>query len=151
MSSHKKLKSVSHNFSHSFLSLMNFSGNDYFLSHLLKQCRKTGLDKIEIDVLNKTAKPVELLTHTISKSIGYWNESFPKLVKDSGSSMDFIKSADMKIEFDLTKERPYQGLKKHIESPFVCIMTIVDDNSKNHERRHEGWWYPENDKKWWQF
>ena len=151
MSSHKKLKSVSHNFSHSFLSLMNFSGNDYFLGHLLKQCRKTGEDKIEIDVLNKTAKPVELLTNTISKSIEYWNDSFPKLVTDSGSSMEFIQSADLIIEFDLTQKRAYQGYENYIESPFVCTMTIVDDNSKVYERRHEGWWYPENDKKWWQF
>ena len=130
---------------------MNFSGNDYFLGHLLKQCRKTGINKIEIDVLNKSARPAALLNSTISKSIGYWNESFPKLVIDSGSSMNFLKSAVMIIEFDLTQERAYQSSKNCIESPFVCTMTIVDDNSKVYKRSHEGWWYPENDKKWWQF
>ena len=46
MTSHKPLKSVSHNFGHSFISLMNYIHDDYILGHLLKQARLTT-DNIE--------------------------------------------------------------------------------------------------------
>ena len=89
MTSHKPLKSVSQNFGHSFISLMNYIDNDYFLGHLLKQARKTILNRLEVDILKNTASPELLLTDTICRSIEYWNKWFPDLVKSSGSTMDF--------------------------------------------------------------
>ena len=55
MTSHKPLKSVSHNFGHSFISLMNYVNDDYVLGHLLRQARKTTLNKLTIDVLQNSA------------------------------------------------------------------------------------------------
>ena len=52
MPSHKVLKSVSHNFGHSIVSLMNYVGIDYFLGALQKQMRKTKLNRLEVDILN---------------------------------------------------------------------------------------------------
>lgn len=62
MTSHKPLKRISHNFSHSFISLMNYINDDYFLGHLLKKARKTGKDCLEINILENKAEPKELLT-----------------------------------------------------------------------------------------
>lgn len=143
MPSHKPLKSVSHNFSHSFISLMNYINDDYFLGHLLKQARATNLSKLHIDVLQNKASPEHLLTKEVSSSIEYWNKWFPTLVESSGSSMEFIKSATMTIEFDLNIIKLHSSDNDLTESPFSCEMSIIDDRGKEYKYRHEGWWYPE--------
>jgi len=143
MTSHKPLKSVSHNFGHSFISLMNFMNDDYFLGHLLRQARKTRINKLTIDVLQNTAKPTELLTEEIKKSIEQWNKWFPSLVESSGSTMDFVSSAIMTVEFDLNQTRPYLNDNQIIESPFTCEIIITDDRGKEYKHKHEGWWFPE--------
>ena len=143
MTSHKPLKSVSHNFGHSFISLMNYMNDDYFLGHLLKQARKTRLNKLTIDVLQNTAKPTELLTEEIKKSIEHWNKWFPSLVESSGSTMDFVSSAIMTVEFELNQTRPYLNDNQIIESPFTCEIIITDDRGKEYKHKHEGWWFPE--------
>lgn len=143
MSSHKRLHSVSHNFSHSFISLMNFINNDYFLGHLLKQARVTKLNRLQIDVLQNKALPEPLLTKEVSSSIEHWNKWFPTLVESSGSSMKFVKSATMTIAFDLNTIKPHSSYNDLTESPFSCEMSIIDDRGKEYKYRHEGWWYPE--------
>lgn len=143
MPSHKTLKSVSHNFGHSFVSFMNYMETDYFLGLLQTEMRKTGLNKLEVDILNNKSQPNELLTRKIMKSIAYWTKWFPKLVEDSGSSMDFVNSAKMTIEFDLTLSRPYPHDNRFIENPYVCGIKIVDDNGKEYLKEQKGWWFPE--------
>ena len=140
MPSHKPLKSVAHNFSHSFISLMNFVNDDYFLDHLLKQAKKTNLNKLTIDILQNSAEPIGLLTNEIKASIESWNKWFPSLVENSGSAMEFVNSAIMTIQFDLQQTRPCGWNKNSSESPFVCEILIIDDRGKKYKRKHEEWW-----------
>ncbi len=141
MISHKPLRSVSHNFGHSFISLMNYINDDYFLGHLLRQARKTKLNKLTVDILNDNAEPKGLLTSEIRTSIKHYCDWFPTLVTGSGSTMDYVTSATMTIEFDLGTSRPYNDTLT--ENPFSCDIVIVDDRGKEYRHRHEGWWYPE--------
>ena len=143
MTSHKPLKSISHNFSHSFISLMNYINDDYFLGHLLKQARQTKISRLTVDIVRKNAEPSELLTKPVLTSVEHYIKWFPELVKDSGSTMDFISSAILTVEFELEKTRPYSIHKDIFESPFTCEMTIVDDRGKEYKHKHVGWWYPE--------
>ncbi len=143
MISHKPLRSVSHNFGHSFISLINYIEDDYFMGHLLKQARKTNYNKLTVDILNNLAEPAKLLNDPVKSSIEHWNKWFPTLVERSGSTMDFISSATMTIEFDLKQTRAYLGNKDYLESPFICEIVIVDDRGKEYKRKQEGWWYPE--------
>ena len=143
MSSHKTLKSVAHNFGHSFISLMNYIDDDYFLGHLLKQVRATNLSRLEVDLLKGTAKPEQLLNKLIRDSIRHWNSRFSMLIVNSGSSMDFVSSASMVIEFDLSKTRPYSNGSSIAESSFICEVRIIDDRGKEYQHKHKGWWYPE--------
>ena len=143
MISHKPLKSISHNFGHSFISLMNYINDDYFLGHLLKQSRQTKISKLTIDILKNSAEPTALLTTSIIASIGYWNKWFPTLVENSGSTMDFISSAIMTIDFDLQVTRPNSMDNKILENPFTCELVIIDDRNKIYKHKHEGWWYSE--------
>lgn len=143
MTSHKSLKSVSHNFGHSFISLMNYINDDYFLGHLLKQARKTKCNKLTVDILKNIAEPNELLTDQIKSSIEHWNRWFPTLVANSGSTMDFVSSATLTIEFDLKQTRPHLEDKDYFESPFICEVVIIDDRGKVYKRKFEDWWYIE--------
>lgn len=142
MTSHKPLKSISHNFGHSFISLMNYINGDYFPGHLLKQAQFTNLNKLDVDILADTASPEELLTKSIRDSIHHWCKGFPDLVKSSGSTMDYVSKATMTIEFDLKVARP--KFNTHFaESPFTCEIKIIDDRGKEYKHVHSGWWYPE--------
>ena len=143
MTSHKPLKSVSHNFGHSFISLMNYIHDDYILGHLLKQARLTKLNKLTVDILAGTAFPKELLTLPILNSIHHWCKWFPDLVNSSGSTMDYVAKATMTIEFDLSKTRPYANDNHITESPFECEIIITDDRGKEYRHKHNGWWFPE--------
>lgn len=143
MPSHKSLRGISHNFSHSFISMMNYINDDYFLGHLLKQARLTRSSRLTVDLLRKTATPSDLLSNSVVTSIENYIKWFPELVIDSGSTMDFISSAGLTVEFDLEKTRPYSIHKDIFESPFICEMTIIDDRGKEYKHQHVGWWYPE--------
>lgn len=101
------------------------------------------MNRLEVDILNQVAKPEPLLTGAIRNSIKYWTEWFPSLVESSGSSLDFIKSATVTIEFDLTQTRDYLNDSKFTENPFWCEVVIIDDRGKKYSRKHEGWWFPE--------
>ena len=143
VTSHKPLKSVSHNFGHSFISLMNYINDDYFLGHLLRQMRITNLPRLEVNILENTANPKDLLTKPIIDSIKHWNTWFPTLVKNSGSTMDYVTKATMTIEFDLNKSRLYNNDNRVTENPFTCKIAIIDDRDREYKHTHEGWWYPE--------
>lgn len=144
MPSHKVLKSVSHNFGHSIVSLMNYVGTDYFLGALQKQMRKTKINRLEVDILNNECHPKELLTRRILPTIKRYNKYFPELVESGGSSMEFVKSANMVIEFDLTTSRISPIDNKFIENPYVCEINIVDENGKEYKTEQKDWWFPEN-------
>ena len=143
MTSHKPLKSISHNFSHSFVSLMNYSNDDYFLSHLLKQARLTKIWRLTVDLVGKTAGPSELLSRPVLMSIDHYINWFPEFVKDSGSTMAYVSSAILTIEFDLERSIQYSIHKDIFETPFSCEMIIIDDRDKVYKEKHSGWWYPE--------
>jgi hypothetical protein len=140
MARHKTLKSISHNFSHSFISLLNHVNGDYFMGHLTRQARITNQSALSIDILKKTAQPTELLTNEIKASIDHWNNWFPELVEKGGSSMEFVKSATMKIEFDFRISRPYGGIERCMESPYFCEIIIIDDRGKEYKRKHEDYY-----------
>lgn len=143
MAQYKTLKSVAHNFGHSFLSLMNYYKDDYTLGHIQKQMLLTGLNKLEIDILKNEAKPLELLTEPIQKSIDGYIKWFPKLIKDSKSDLELVKEARLTIEFDLTKSRTCSFAPDYTENPYLCISRIIDDRGKEYKYEFNDWWFPE--------
>jgi hypothetical protein len=124
---------------------MNYINDDYLLGHLLRQSRKTKINKLSVDILNDNAEPKELLTSEIRTSLKHYCKWFPTLVNQSGSTMDYVTSATMTIEFDLERSRPYNDTLT--ENPFLCEIVIVDDRGKEYRHRHEGWWFPETKQK----
>jgi len=143
MPSHKTLKSIAHNFGHSFTSLMNYHTDDYVLGHILKQARLTGYSKLSIDIKNKVAEPTDLVNEKISDSISRYLDWFPNFVKDSGASMDYISKATMCVTFDLSRTKPCGFDSKVLQNPYTCEVIIVDDREKEYKAVLTDWWYPE--------
>jgi hypothetical protein len=73
---YKNIYSATHNFGHSFTSLMNYVDSDYVVDELSKIHSK-GYD-IEVDWLEREFQPENLATSRIKKSIGYWGDSLPE-------------------------------------------------------------------------
>ena len=65
MARYKVLKSVAHNIGHSFISLMNYVGDDYVMGHILRFAMRTGHDTITMDFVTREAGPPELLAEPI--------------------------------------------------------------------------------------
>lgn len=119
---------------------MNYINDDYLLGHLLKQARTTKLNCLQIDILQNRAVSEQLLTPPIRNAIERWNKWFPALVESSGSTMEFVKSTTLTIEFDLNTTKPNSVYHNVIGSSFSCEMSIIDDRGKEYNYRHEGWW-----------
>jgi hypothetical protein len=145
MPSHKVLASIAHNFGHSFTSMMNYRSDDYVLGHLLAAARKTGSNTLRVDILARTAEPEGLLPPPVRSSIADHTADFSRLVTSMKSSLEFIRSAQMTIAFDLAQQRPYLSAARFIESPYTCTTEIIDDRGKTYSSTLRGWWFPELD------
>jgi hypothetical protein len=140
MAKYKTLKSVAHNIGYSFISTMNYNKDDYALGHIQKQMKLTGLNKIEIDLLTISTKPVEILTEPIQKSIEDYVNWLPSLVKDSKSDLQFVKEAKLIIEFNFSQSRICSFAPEYTENPYICVSTIIDDRGKEYRYEFKDWW-----------
>ena len=82
------LKSVAHNFSHSFVSYMNYFDDDYVVEDLLRIVRNSG--RVSICWLPDTQPPAGL-TPRILKSIAHYKSWLPKHVANAGAELDAIR------------------------------------------------------------
>jgi hypothetical protein len=158
MSRYKVLKSVAHNIGHSFTSLMNYSGDDYVMGHILRLARKTGCDTFRIDFVSGEAGPPELLVDPISDVPARYANFFWDLVSRHGSDRSLVKVATLTLRFDLTTRRPLFRDPRFIESPYTCNVLIADNRGKDYKAQFKARWYPERldppeekSRWWWKF
>lgn len=142
MASHKTLKSVVRSLAESFTSLMNYSGDDYVLGHLVYTAWKTGATTCHVDLINGLIDPSPLVIPPVQESIMHYVRWLPDLVNRSQSEMSFIASAELVITIDPNNRWPYRKTNFQ-ESPFSCAVRIMDDRGKIYAHRITGWWYPE--------
>lgn len=153
MTSRKPLKSVVTSLAQSFTSLMNYSGDDYVLGHIVRAAWSTGATRLRVDLLRGAIDPSPLLLPEVRSAVAYYAEWFPDLVRRSNSSIDFVSAAELLVSVDPTTRRPYLD-GEFQESPFICTVHVIDDHGKAYSHEIKGWWYPEKTeakKKWWKF
>jgi hypothetical protein len=63
----KVLKGVANNVGSSFTSLMNYTGDDYSMGHILRFARESGTDTLTMDLLRGEGHPGALLKEPISR------------------------------------------------------------------------------------
>src|SRR5213079_1698851 len=93
MARYKVLESVAHNVAHSYLSLMNYRGDDYVVCHLFRAAKAAGQPHVRIDVLKGELSPATILTPTLAESVDNCREWFPRLVQSQGAAFDMVSQA----------------------------------------------------------
>lgn len=143
MAKHKTLQSVVNSFADSFTSLMNYSGDDYVMGHILTAARETGKARLDVDLLSGQIEPEDFLRDPIVSSMAYRCADFPKLVERNGSDPAYVATANMTIELDIETEQPVPHARHLRQSPFVCTVALTDDRGRIYQAVRKDWWYPE--------
>ncbi len=84
------LKSVAHNFSHSFVSFMNYVDDGYVIDDLRQLARQANGERISIHWL-PDSKHQAPLPQRVLKSIDNYKAWLPNLVSSSGASIEAIR------------------------------------------------------------
>jgi hypothetical protein len=115
---YKILKSIAHNFSHSFVSSMNYVDDGHVVDDLLQLARKADGERISIHWIPDIASQ-KRLTPRVLKSIAIHREWLPKHVQNSGASIDAIREFRTDIFLKPNKQVAVQAY-------------LVDDRGKEH-------------------
>lgn len=140
MAKYKTLKSIAHNTAHSYLSLMNYIQGNYVVEYIFQLAKDNKSPYVKIDILNKAIEPVIFGISPILESLQYLNNSFFSLLSAEHLGREHIKSASIKIEFDLNSIKKSES-NPQLELPsYKCISSIEDINGKVHEANVVEWW-----------
>lgn len=134
----KVLKSIGHNATHSYLSLMNYRENDHVIGHLYRIAKDSNNSNIFIDILKKEIKPNSFGTKVIKQSLIDLEQDFLRLLKGANLTKDDIQSAIVKIDFDLDNSGIGQS-GSQLER-YKCVVEITDMNEKMHTANVKEWW-----------
>jgi len=86
---YKNLKSVAHNFSHSFVSFMNYVDGAYVIDDLRQLARKAGGERVSIYWLPISKEQADL-TPRVLKGIADYKTRLPKFFSDAGADLEAI-------------------------------------------------------------
>ena len=98
---YKHVPSALHNFGHSFVSLMNYVDDEYVVDVLEGIAREESDHQVEINFSTGKAEPSRALDiPVVSKSVKYWQDWLPKLLRSHGVNPEAINNA--RVRFRLT-------------------------------------------------
>jgi hypothetical protein len=137
---YKALKSVAHNFGHSFVSLMNYRADDYVMSHLARRAIEAGQPELRVDLLSGSAEPRTLLIPPVRDSIAHRVPWLQTLLASHRISSSAVQAAHMRIRFELERRSVNHGFRNAWEIPFDCWVELTDDRGKAHIGHIRAWW-----------
>jgi len=115
---YKVLKSIAHNFSHSFVGYTNYFDDGHVIDDLLQLVRNANGERIRIQWIPETAINVAWLAR-VRKSIAHYREWFPNHVQNSGASIDAIREFRTDIYLKPNKQIAVEAY-------------LIDDRGKGH-------------------
>ena len=128
------LKSVAHNFAHSFVSVMNQVGNDTTMCHLVRRSRRTKRRVFRVDVLKRSLGPTDLVTTRIARAVGSYCDDFGRLITRGGAALDMVSQARLVVR--IAHGRVIGAPSRQLHARITAEMTIVDDRGKVHLGSH---------------
>jgi len=137
---YKVIKSTAHNFGHSFVSLMNYRGDDYVMSHLARLVVETGESTLSVDLLSGQAAPAPLLWGPVRASVAAYVTWLPTLLESQQIDPSIIRTATMTLAFRPNDRFASSGFAAAWEIPFECVITLQDDRGLMHEGRVRDYW-----------
>src|SRR5262245_4457834 len=99
---YKVLRSVAHNFSHSFLSFMNFVDNGYVIDDLLAAAREANGERVSVQWIPESQPPP--LSRRVLKSIVRYKEWLPEFVARSGADIAAVREFRTEIFLKSNKQ-----------------------------------------------
>jgi len=72
--SYKRIGTLIHNWSHQFISLMNYVDDDYVFDEMMRLLSGREVDEITLDPLNRTIAPVCARTPRLKKSLLHYSD-----------------------------------------------------------------------------
>lgn len=120
---YKILKSIAHNFSHSFVSSMNYFDDGHVVDDLLQLARKANGERISIYWIPDSPSN-GAFSQRVLKSIAHYKEWLPKLIQNSGASIEAIRELRTDIFLKRNKQVAVEAYlvdargKKHICNVF---------------------------------
>ena len=107
---YKNIKSVLHNFGHSFFSLMNYVDGEYIIDIVGKILREIDTHELRISFPEGRLTPEFDYPETLIKSIKYWADALPR--QASSQNVDISKVSDIQLIAKLTS----LGIQYHAEA-----------------------------------
>ena len=118
MMKYKVLKSIAHNFSHSFVSYMNYFDDGYVVDDLLQLARKADGERISIHWIPES--PIQrTLPPRVRKSIAHYKEWLPTHIQNAGASVEAIRELRTDIFLKPNKQVAVEAY-------------LVDDRGRQH-------------------
>ncbi|MGV8981140.1 hypothetical protein [Clostridium sp.] len=136
----KMLKSIAHNVAHSYLSLMNYIDGEYTIERLFQTAKKSKQTNIVIDILQKSIEPPVYATPQIKLSLIYLEDTFKSLLNSEEIPLKNIKSATIRISFDLEGTKISHNVPNLELSKYKCESEIMDLDGKIYRKEVVEWW-----------
>ena len=154
---YKILKSLAHNWGHSFTSDSNIVHEDFAMSYIVRAGVETGSSELRVDLLTGKVSPSSLLTDPARRSLEHYVRWFPELAASQGVPIEVIQQADAVLTLDLARQRAGTGSLETINVPFEIRVRLVDDLGREHLGKVVDVWPASREPlfrrkpRWWQF
>ena len=117
---YKNIKSMLHNFGHSFMSLMNYVDGEYAIDLLAATLKERRQDRLEIHFPSQRIEPPPTSSR-LRKSVGFWADALPRHMASHGVSLEALPEIVLVIFRDST------GMQ--------CRVQATDDRGKTYDVR----------------
>ena len=105
---YKVLKSIAHNFTHSFVSFDNYVDDSYIIDDLRQLARQANGERVSIIWIPEHS-PDNRFSPRIAKSIGYYKADLLRFVRSSGADISAIKEFRTEIYLKPNKQIAVEG------------------------------------------
>jgi hypothetical protein len=87
---YKNIKSMLHNFGHSFVSLMNYVDGEYAIDLLATALKELPEDRLEVHFPSRRIEPPAEYSPKLRKSVAFWADSLPRHMASHGVTQDAL-------------------------------------------------------------
>jgi len=138
--SRKPLRSVVHSVAHSFTSVMNYGRYGHVIEHIVRNAVKCKEGELVVDLRTGATEPSKLLTRPVKESIARYISNFPSLVRRSGSSIRFVRTATLRLDVEWATPRQTSWLPAGFHYPLYCEVVIESDLGRRYAKRIRHMW-----------
>jgi hypothetical protein len=139
MARYKVLKSIAHNFAHSFVSLMNCWDDDYVMCHLLRAVKPRKHIVLRLDVLKMAWSPTHIVTEPLARSMMSYCQDFGRFVTNGGAALDMVSRAKLRLDVRMGQAIGFYA-RDSLNARVEASVIIRDDRGQLHSGAVTEYW-----------